>query len=243
MVDNSVMVCEHSVFRMGTAPYRVVGFWAPPPRALAETNSAAFNKAVSERPDCCNFSCDHCGTPIDNHYIIEDAVGKWFAVGCDCVFKTHNVKLISAVKAKKNAIARERARERRNAKRAEAARKAIAEREAIESAEREANGGKTDAELRFEAAEKLRIERSAKIAEIAAELLAALDWKKNDFMDSLARSVRGGDMPRGRGLHICVETLASYKCGGKRSNSKAYKEAYDYAWVVVGDIENAFGNI
>ena len=215
-------VVVHKSFEMGVAPYKYVGFWAMPSRALLEANPNAFNLAMQGKPACCSGCCNHCYTGILNHHIIADATGRKFSVGSTCIGKLNDTKLMTQFKfAEKN-----RKRDERFAKQK-------AEREArnlkVEeerAAQRVVNGGLTD----YEVSEKIKADkeavRVAKFSDAASELLCALGNQNGDFCRDLVRTIRRGSLPWGYAKNIAIEIIA--KQSG-RKNSKAYDAAYPIA--------------
>ena len=75
---------------LGLAPFRVVGF------------SVEKYQACQGAPIQCGGSCDYCAQPIMNTYWILSADGRRFKVGCDCVRKTKDARLIAAVRKAEN---------------------------------------------------------------------------------------------------------------------------------------------
>lgn len=119
------------------APYRCVGMYSLPSSSLAEHNPSAYMLQLQAAPKGYGIgSCSVCYTALMNNYLMNDANGKKFVVGCDCVLKTHNYKLIREMKSFK----RDAETNKRIAKKA-------AETKARLNAEREKNGGLTDAEV------------------------------------------------------------------------------------------------
>ena len=148
------MVSEHpfEAAGLGRAPFRCLGVFQLPSQALAGQNPEAYNNALRMMPRGFGCgTCAFCGIGIMNNYLIRSADGRTFAVGCDCVAKTADGKLITKVEAEQRRIERER----RRAKAADArqvwadARRAKAQtaraeqdaREAAEAAKREAARG------------------------------------------------------------------------------------------------------
>src|SRR5262245_58776822 len=89
---------------LGRAPFRVVGF------------EVRKFQACPEAPAQPGATCDACGTGIMNVNKIASSDGRTFVVGCDCVTKTYDRRLIADVKAVQ-AEARAKARETRRAAR------------------------------------------------------------------------------------------------------------------------------
>lgn len=100
---------------LGKAPFRVVGF------------SVRKYQACQGAPVQPGASCDYCGTGIMNVFEILSSDARKFVVGCDCVAKTGDVKLIAEVKASQ-AERRAAAKQARNVARAEARKSTAAER-------------------------------------------------------------------------------------------------------------------
>jgi hypothetical protein len=85
---------------LGKAPFRCVGF-------SRETYQACHGAPIQP-----GGSCDFCWTPIMDIYHILSADGRRFKVGCECVKKTDDTGLMSAVKR----IERKRNAQKRAAK-------------------------------------------------------------------------------------------------------------------------------
>lgn len=157
---------------LGTAPFQVIGFIDMPARGLLGTNPSAYNNHMREAGQIARAfgvrlgSCDHCGTGIINHFVIQSSDGVRFVVGCDCVMKTGDAGLVSEIKR----IRSERARLRRAEKRAEARKE-------------RARQWKRDAKAR----------RRAAFAEFGDDLRIVWPHRKNGFIrDVLARFARTG---------------------------------------------------
>lgn len=208
----------HNHYRMGAAPYRLLGVWSMPTVAMSETNPAAYEAEMKSRPTFCNGSCDHCGTGITHHYMVMDADGKRFAVGSSCIEKLGDCDLVSAAsKHRREQLAKARQEER--IKRFESCKAA---REATLDEERLLNGGLTNAELESEIRrenEKLRLNQRREVIAVFEEDLA----KSGDFGKSIVASFLKGSIPSGYALKICAEILA--KKHGRKS-SKAYLAAF-----------------
>lgn len=201
---------------LGPAPFRVVGY-----HKMVLPNGDNFMQAEAEqrmRPKCCVGSCAHCGTGILHHYIIRNADGDLHAVGCDCVAKTGDAKLITQT----NALKRQAERAARLA-RAKEKHEARVQRhlERLE-AERKLNGGATQNEVTD--AYQMNERRDALLAWKAAnpkmdKIGQVLADGKQGFADSIAMDIDRGKLPTGRARAITIEIMAK-KMG--RKNSKAY---------------------
>lgn len=225
----------HKHFQFGTAPFRFVAVWSAPSKALLEANPEAYNAQLRSKPECCHFSCDHCGTSISNHCIIVDATGKRFCVGTDCVAKTTHTEVISKVKL----AIKQKAKAARAAKREAEQQARQAAYDAQLQAQRDANGGLTDAEVGQKKAVAERQERLARIAAIVAPVVAALDASGGDFCRSVAREYREGFAPRGRAKTIVAEIVA--KQSG-RKGSAAYAAALEAAEELIESTEVSLNN-
>lgn len=196
---------------LGIAPFKVVGIWDMPSRSLLEHNPEAWNNALRTAP-CRVGSCHYCGHELIVHFIIKSSDSKIFAVGSECVRKTGEKGLIDKMKALQKA----RDREIRRAKQAAACIARLEE-------QRQRNNGLTDYELqeqqRLEAA-RLHLERLKPVIALLSPLADEIADGADGFCDSIAASLRRGELPRGRGYSLTVDILASRK--GRR-NSNAYK--------------------
>lgn len=203
---------------IGPGPYKYLGSYDMG-AALAHQQSfgdtaAAFRDAP--RLEAGMGTCVHCGHPILNIQIVRRGDGKLYGVGSECINKVGDGKLISAAKAEKNRIAREKSAAKREANRI-----------ARLDAQREKNGGLTDYEL----SEKLREEARAAEDQRLKPIIEALSPYANQledgnggFRDSVARDLRNGHIPSGRGFFIMLDILA--KQAG-RSSSRAYQNRYN----------------
>ena len=206
---------------LGKPPYRFIGLYSYPSKGLLEAgNIEGYNNQMRMAPDFIGGVCHYCGTPIMHFYMCQSADGHKFAVGSECVGNIGDAKLMTAAKKAKNAMLREQARERR-AKKEEADRLAC---EAALQEERDRNGGLTDWEVEQKAAAEAEAARVAPIVEILEPLAYRLADGRGGFCDSVARDLRRGQIPYGRGRDIMIEILA--KDAG-RMNSKAYDKEWD----------------
>jgi hypothetical protein len=92
------------VSECGIAPFRLVSLWQlPSPVMMNSIGGCEQYNAIMASAPCRVGCCAHCGMPLIYHYIIKDANGKLFAVGCECVNKTGDSGLIKEVaRAKKS---------------------------------------------------------------------------------------------------------------------------------------------
>ncbi|UUA75154.1 hypothetical protein [Cellvibrio sp. QJXJ] len=186
------MQYDHAWQELGfIPPYRLVGFYAIPSPALAEANPNAYQRQLSEMPKGCGIgSCSVCTTPLVNNYILKDARGVRFAVGCDCVQKQGSSSLISDVQAHKNRIAREVRAAKREEQRRAKYEYYLAE---LES-QRTRNGGLTDDELEAQHREQAARNRHNAITDLLAPLAHILNQQNGDFCRSVTRLLNNGDV-------------------------------------------------
>ena len=186
-------------------------------RIHAESNAAAKALGVS----LC--SCYVCGMSLQANYVLRDATGKPFVVGCDCVEKIGDDQVITAVE---NA-AKTRERNRRRELAARKVEERIAARKAELEAQRQKNGGLTDWEV--EEAARLADRDSKRNAAIAANAWV-LSWvpsgPSGSFVGDVSGRLASGELvakeasPRMKA--VMVEMFA--KRAG-RKGSKAYDAA------------------
>lgn len=216
---------EHKFYEMGTGIYSFVSIWSAPSKSLAETNTNAYNGAIASRPSCCNFICDHCGTPIVHHFIIQDSKGMKFSVGSSCIDKLGDYVLTTAAKKAEKSLAQKVKAEKRAAKYA-----------AEKQVQRDTNGGFTDFELaELKREQQLQVIRDKRAA-LVSGLIDTVKYCGNDFCKSIVKQmVDHGQMPQGRGAGIFIDVLA--KLHGRR-DSKAYHARYDELLDMMQTIEN-----
>ena len=188
---------------LGAAPFRFLGVqensWGPAP-------------GVSTRA---GGSCAHCGTSIRWEHIVVSADGVQSAVGSSCIRLTGDAGLVDAVKAAKRD---EKAAQRMALQQARFA--------AAQAAQRDVNGGLTDAELAQLRADDAAAQRLA-ADECRAKLfrpIADIIDGPSPFRASVAAGLRGGQAPAGRGAAIVAEIVAK-KSGPK--NSPEFKTEFD----------------
>lgn len=103
---------------LGRAPFRFVTIVELPPKSLQEANPFAYENAMRDLPKGIGVGCCAvCGAALQNNYLIEDADGRRFVVGSECVRK---VDLPGSADAKLQADVRRAALNREKAKRAKA---------------------------------------------------------------------------------------------------------------------------
>lgn len=247
---------------MGRAPFRFVGTAAIPSNALAEANPTAYNNALRDLPKLENGcgSCAHCCTGIMNIYIVQNADGQRYGVGCDCIEKVGDAKLTTAMKVAKKKAARAKTaakNEARRVARAEADRTTLVMPSGTHKGKTAAETEAADSEYvqwvlksdcwsqltAWRAALELTPTAVAYRAEQAkaaaarnaakAELVPLADRLADGgggFRDSMAETLRNGVVLSGRALQITADILAK-QCG--RSNSKKYNAELDRVWPIL----------
>ena len=165
---------------LGKAPFRFVGIVSLPSPELAGQNPDAFNAALRAIPagiGC--VTCAFCGVALVHNAIVQDATGKRFVVGTDCVSKVGDAGLVNAVRHAQN-----------TAKRVAKQVAANAAREADLAAQRAANGGRTNWEVRRDAAKAEQDALRAKFSVANAWLIDFLNPADTGFYGSVARDLQ-----------------------------------------------------
>lgn len=217
---------------VGTAPFKVVGFYSIPPPSLAEANPSLYQYLAKEAPRGFSLGqCAVCGRSINHNALVKDANGRTFSVGMDCVAKAGDAGLMTEAEHAKRESARI-AREMNRQLQYEAYQAQL-------EAQRERNGGLTDDEV--EAAKKVEAEQAKcdAIVAILTPILNALKRAPGHFGLSMAAQIEGGDIPHGGALAICCEIYAKAEAAktGSGPRSTAYKEAF---WVAKQEARNLF---
>lgn len=207
----TISVHPFEIVGLGRAPFRLIGM-----------EKRVYSAAPGHQQPA--GTCDACGQGIMYCYSIQSHCGKVSTVGCDCVMKLdrEDNRLVSAVQRAKADYARKLRDEERQSAR-------MAREQRIEAglqAERDRNGGKTDAELAaIQAAEDESIRRQQFERE-NGWLLEVLDRQSGDFCASMARKLESA--PLNSLSDRCVEILRDIfaKHHGRRG-SKAYDAAVE----------------
>lgn len=220
---------------LGQAPFRAVCIISLPSPSLAETNVNAYNNAMAEVCqqargfDVHLGTCNSCGMSLMNNVIIRDAHGKHFVVGCDCAGKTHDSKLVSRVEY----LEKQRQKAVREAKREAEWKARCAARDAELQAQRDRNGGLTDAEVEAkQRAEAEELHRQRMTAENGwlLNVLARVPYASS-FVDSMRAELERRPLAKlsDRCQGILAEIYAK-TVSGSRKGSKAYRSAEDEFW-------------
>lgn len=217
---------------LGTAPFDAVCVIALPSPTLAEHNPSGYTNAmVAAGEEARAFGvalgvCNSCGMGLVNNVVIRDAHRKHFVVGCDCARKTNDARLMSRVEY----LEKKRKRAVRAAQREQQWQERAAKIAAEEAAQRERNGGLTDAEL--QAQRRAEEERTQEAACKAANrwLLEVLHRaNSSDFVESTIYHL--SRKPLADLSHRCHDVLAEiYAKHAGRRGSKAYLAAFDEFW-------------
>lgn len=225
--------CVHKNFQFGEAPFKFIGVWSAPSRSLLEQNPSAYNLQMQAKPKFCHFGCDHCGTAIEHHYVLRDAKGDKYCVGSSCIAKVGNVLNLSDAEAAERKRQRELSRARAEAKREQERLAREAKLQAKLAAERERNGGLTDAEVAQQRAEQERRQNRMVSREKYGYFIDGLSDAYGGFAKDVSNGLCEGRQPSGRGVTIMLEIIA--KNAGRRG-SKAYEAAYAEAEAKWGEV-------
>ena len=197
----------------GRGPFEFITGFSLPSSSLAEANPEAYNNALRDiPPNLGTGTCAHCGRAIMNNFVIADADGKRFVVGSDCVEKIDDPALGEPVKIAAERMQRAKRRAASDARKEKARLAYLAQ---VCNAQGETNA----ARIARENSERLKEEARRKKAALILEPLAAALSDRGPFANNIARDLRVGLLPFGRGLDIMLEILG--KIAG-RYNSRAY---------------------
>lgn len=237
MIEEKTVV-RHKFFRMGSGGgFRLISLWSAPSRAVLEQNPRAYNIQMSMRPKCCRFQCDHCGMPIEHHYILKDSNGDTFSVGSSCVEKVGQEELITqakAIKLEADRKKRQEAREKRNEERRLA-------QEAEFQAQRDRNGGLTDYEVKIKKREEAHEAFHDLCFEVSRPIVKMLKAAGGNFCLDVAQQLREGRIPSNNAKRIVIEIMAKQK-SGSRKGSKAYQAAHPEAEELFNSVEEQINN-
>jgi len=216
---------------LGQAPFDAVCIISLPSQETAERNPSGYANAMSEACRDAKWfgvglgSCNSCGQGLMNNVIIRDANRKHFVVGCDCARKTHDAKLISKVEYLEKQRQRQLKEERQAKERGEREARIAADLEA----QRQRNGGLTDAEVKAEqrdaeqqAARKAMAEKNGWILDV----LNAVPYA-SDFVDNMVNELYR--RPLAELSERCREIIGEIyaKQVGGRRGSKKYQAAME----------------
>lgn len=159
---------KHKYFTMGAGTtYTHVGFWCPASKNTRQVFSDFAQTIENNKPKECQGVCDHCGTAIVNHHIIQDVNGEKFSVGSECIKKLNDVVLTeTASQAEKEELDRIKK----------------AERELMDELERNNNNGFTNKEMRSilkKENEKRWAEKRIEIAQPLISFISGVRLKSN----------------------------------------------------------------
>lgn len=82
--DGSLVGHPFTVAGLGNAPFSFIGM-----RENVFNNGDGTTKGGG--------MCAYCGTGIRNEFVVRSACGKQFVVGCDCIRKVNDTRLIAAI--------------------------------------------------------------------------------------------------------------------------------------------------
>jgi hypothetical protein len=205
-----MMIHKFEDAKLGSAPFKCIGFWQMPDRGLLETYPEAWNAQIKSAP-CPVGCCAYCGAPLSNHYIIKSADGRNFAVGSECVAKAGDKGLTDAAKLAKRRADRD-ARDKKDRENSQA----------VLWQQRQEYAGITGWEW-YQRWERILNDRFAQEDAIRfADLIPIADYlrsKSGSFCYSVGDALSRGMLPRGNAWSIVLDIMG--KSVG-RSNSKAY---------------------
>lgn len=200
---------------IGKPPYRLIDVYQLPAPSLQEHNPEAYNRGWAGAPFGAG-SCGYCGTGILKNFICRSSDGITFVLGCECVKKLGDAKLITEVKAYQNKILREKAA----AKREERAVARTAAKAIELNLQREKNNGLTN----YETAEQARKDAVALLVAPIQDLIDYLATSQNDFYEDLGRSLAAGGKVYGRGFPILIKVLSKAGFEGVEDRLETYFE-------------------
>jgi len=221
----------HQHYTMGRGKYHLVGIWSAPSKSMLESNPISYTTMMSNRPECCKMFCDHCGTPIIHHFILEDEDKSRFCVGSSCIEKLGQYELISA--------AQEMERERQRKLRHELAQKKAQEKLDKLEEQRKKNGGLTDHELLVKKQRQQELDRLGKYKEISSPIVELLEKSSGNFCYNMINQLQNGYMPSGNAKKIVIEIMTK-QFTGARKNSKAFKNALSNMEELFNSVGTAF---
>lgn len=203
---------------LGLAPFKLIGFdrKVGPIKMEDGTEVGAPGQPMG--------TCDYCGTGIADCYRIKSSDLKTFIVGCDCVLKLgrSDNRLVGEVKRKKLALDRAKRQVKREAK-------WLAFKAAKESAlqaEREANGGLTNAEIKERADAEIRASKAEQTKAANQWIIDALvaTGQTGAFVQSMIAEL--GTRPFAELSPRCRQIIGEiYAKQAGRMGSKAYDAA------------------
>lgn len=228
-VEQKVLIHKWQDQGLGVAPFHAVAILTIPDAGEYGMNMDGYQSALrdvfgSARGYGVSLgSCQSCGMCLKNNVVIRDANRKHFIVGCDCAEKTDDTRLITQTqKLERDRLNLIRERKRQQ-ERAEREARIVADLEA----QRQRNGGRTDAEVE---AERVKAEGEANRAKWTAANGWIIDVLKvntnSDFCQSIARELETApSFPRLSGrVYTIVRDIYGKETGG-RSGSKKWKES------------------
>jgi hypothetical protein len=210
-METIVSVHPFEIVGLGRAPFRLIGM-----------EKRVYSAAPGHQQPA--GTCDACSQGIMYCYSIRSSCGKVSTVGCDCVMKLDrdDNRLVSAVQRAKADYARKVRDEEREAARLEREQRI----EAGLQAERERNGGKTDAEIEAIKSAEADAFRRQQFERENGWLLEVLDHQTGDFCQSMARKLEAAPLVTLSAK--CIDILRDIfaKHHGRRGG-KAYNAAID----------------
>lgn len=221
---------------MGTAPFHFVGTAKIPSPSLGEQNPTAYMNALAALPrDLVNGcgTCGHCGTSIMNIFIVRNAEGKKYGVGCDCIEKTADKPLVRASHLAK--LAADRAKRAASKKAKREAYLAAIDPATGETNEQRMQREREEQRVAYQAREAAEFARRKATSEALATYASLLRDGQGGFRDSVGQDMQAGFLPQGRAREIATEILAKI-IGGRRGSAKfeAAAETIEAAFEAIG---------
>lgn len=238
MENSDKKVLIHKYFQMGAGKYRLIGIWSAPSQSELESSPIGYNEMMTERPNCCNMVCDHCGTGILHHFIIEDEEKTQFSVGSSCIDKLGQHELVTAAE-KMEKDRQLKLRQKRSEKKRE---EKYAKYEFELEEQRKKNGGLTDEEVLSEERKQRELDNENKYLDISKPIVSLLEKAGGNFCQDMAISLRNGSMPSAGAKRIVIEVMAKQESGA-RKNSKAYNEVMPEMIELFQSVESEINSI
>lgn len=214
---------------LGVAPFDAVAILTIPDAGESGMNVDGYQAALrdvfgSARGYGVSLgSCQSCGMCLRNNVVIRDANRKYFVVGCDCAEKTDDTRVMTQTEK----LERDRQQAKREAKRQQERAEREARIAADLEAQRQRNGGRTDAEIEADRVKAEGEANRAKWTAVNGWIIDVLSRNTNsEFCQSIARELETApSFPKLRGrVYDIVRDIYGKETGG-RSGSKKWKEA------------------
>lgn len=171
------------------------------------------------------FYCEHCGTVLKNRHFIKSSDGKVSVVGIDCLNKTGDSGLISAVKAEKLKLREEKRHAKINGK------IVVKHQKEIEKY------GKTINEIIDEILLSIAMIKE-ETKELIEDHMIIEELSKSNFGSSMIEKIINGESLSDSMINIIKEIITK-KISQSKKGSKKYKESTAQAEKIVEDFMNS----